>query len=497
MTQKHQNDISNLWTNSAEWYRTTCRIAAYSTSLQVGNEVSRDGLTELLRYLDHEDILVAYAAKEDIWKLVVSGKVATYHDVIYSILMTLPTAWRNGYRFQLLRHLIKIKVHKESVSTKENSLENHSLDSWDHSHDFPYPKSLFQNLVQIEAMVRAVFSPAEDMSESILHSVQYECLLFINDCLKSLQYTNISGPCQVKLIGLMTMLLNDVFVKMAFCSQPTYVSCVILGLLGSFLKLGDLWDTQTKVYQGKSVRERYQKWLGQCLTWLKESSCAATALQLHGERKYISTASCEAFISNSNVYPFLQKWLLFLSRMGTAFIKTTLTQLECSGCKFQAANPEFDSCLQRQLPNRQQLFKVLAEQDDVMIEFLNNVARMADGLDSIRDLRAQNYSQLMAHMADEYNQDLLFADLVDTLGWDHRVLLDLLISNETQMLEYLMRYLRRLSTHWDMSRRKLQTVDRLNGVVSILIRLRLEIDRLVAAQLFPYGARPLTRRLIS
>ncbi|RLN46592.1 hypothetical protein BBJ29_005689 [Phytophthora kernoviae] len=100
-------------------------------------------------------------------------------------------------------------------------------------------------------------------------------------------------------------------------------------------------------------------------------------------------------------------------------------------------------------------------------------------------------------MAAEYDPDLLFADLVDMLGRDHLVLLDLLVSNETRMLEYFMRYLRYLSARWDHSKIKLQAGERLESVLSMLIRLRLEIDRLVAAGLFPYNAKPLTRRLLA
>lgn len=65
------------------------------------------------------------------------------------------------------------------------------------------------------------------------------------------------------------------------------------------------------------------------------------------------------------------------------------------------------------------------------------------------------------------------------------------------MLEYFMRYMRRLSAHWGTSKQKLHTYERLEGVMSVLIRLRLEIGRLVAANLFPYGAGPLTRRLLA
>lgn len=59
-----------------------------------------------------------------------------------------------------------------------------------------------------------------------------------------------------------------------------------------------------------------------------------------------------------------------------------------------------------------------------------------------------------------------------------------------------MRYLRHLSAHWKTSKQKLQANNRLECVMSVLIRLRLEIDKLVAADLFPYSAGPLTRRLL-
>ena len=60
-----------------------------------------------------------------------------------------------------------------------------------------------------------------------------------------------------------------------------------------------------------------------------------------------------------------------------------------------------------------------------------------------------------------------------------------------------MQYLRHLDTQWGTSKQKLQACQRLEGVMGVLIRLRLEIDRLAAAGLFPYDAGPLTRRLLS
>lgn len=93
------------------------------------------------------------------------------------------------------------------------------------------------------------------------------------------------------------------------------------------------------------------------------------------------------------------------------------------------------------------------------------------------------------------------------------------------MLEYLLRYLRRLSANWAAScivlgrpgRRKRradsnsdsdsdsgysdissneQHGHRLDDVVGVLIRLRFEIDKHVAADMFPYNPSALRRRLV-
>lgn len=63
------------------------------------------------------------------------------------------------------------------------------------------------------------------------------------------------------------------------------------------------------------------------------------------------------------------------------------------------------------------------------------------------------------------------------------------------MLEYLLRYLRRLAGRWPTSRRAFAESGRLDQVMSTLIRLRLEVARLVAADLFPYDPTPLVRWL--
>ncbi|EEY66464.1 uncharacterized protein PITG_17078 [Phytophthora infestans T30-4] len=253
--------------------------------------------------------------------------------------------------------------------------------------------------------------------------------------------------------------MEDVFVTMDYSSQPTFVSSAVLSLLGDFQELMTYWNHQTQVDTDNHLEVVYLKWLEWCLVWLKQSSCVSTALQLFNDIESLSMASQKAFVASVSQYSFLQQWLLYLSRVG--------------------------------------LLTVLAEQDDVMIEVLNGLTQMASLVSDADDTLTHRHSSFITPLTTDYDPDLLFADLVDTLGRDHLVLLDLLTSNETQMLEYLMRYLRHFSTHWNTSKRKLQTEDRLEGVMSVLIRLRLEIDRLVGADLFPYGAGPLTRRLLA
>ncbi|EGZ17391.1 hypothetical protein PHYSODRAFT_498888 [Phytophthora sojae] len=263
--------------------------------------------------------------------------------------------------------------------------------------------------------------------------------------------------------------MGGVFVTMDYASQPAFVTCAVLEFTGDFQTAIKRWKDQ-ELGDESAMALIYKKWFECCLVWLMDSSCTPTALQLLESNEPPNVSSQEVFIGKSTRYPFLQQWLVLLSRMG--------------------------------LPSRQRTFAVLAEQDDVMVEVLNGLTRMA-ALAGAGVSMPKQWNQRIAWASDaieilttEYDPDLLFADLVDTLGRDHIVLLDLLVSNETQMLEYTMRYLRHLSAHWKTSKQKLQANNRLECVMSVLIRLRLEIDKLVAADLFPYSAGPLTRRLL-
>ncbi|KAG7393206.1 hypothetical protein PHYPSEUDO_011211 [Phytophthora pseudosyringae] len=494
-----------------DWCVAIRRIEIYSSALRGGGETFGADLKALLGFLDHADVMVAYAAKEELRKVLIGGRIVEtrcVNDVVNAILLVPSTAWRgeaSGFRFQLLRQLVRMKDGGESVG---DGSEDGSTGDEPLVVEYSYLQAVLKNSLQLRAMVRSVFIPTGrsegddtcSMTAATPHSVQYETLVFLSDFMKRVDTLRIKLDSQVALSELMAVLMDEVFVTMDYTSQPTFVSCAVLGLLGDFQKLVKSWKEKTQTHEEHTLEAVYSKWFERCLVWLMQSSCTATALRLLNCTQSSTVASQESFVGKSSRYPFLQQWILYLSRMGVAIIEASLTKTKSSDWKpLEALTLAEGPWAHLQLPGRKQLFAVLAEQDDVMIEVLNGLTRMAalaEGANNFPNLLAQWFTPVTAHITAEYDPDLLFADLVDTLGRDHLVLLDLLVSNETQMLGYFMRYLRYLSAHWGASKRKLQVDERLEGVMNVFIRLRMEIDRLVAASLFPYGAEPLTRRLL-
>ncbi|CAI5719860.1 unnamed protein product [Peronospora destructor] len=483
-------------------------IKASSAAIQRHHEAFDAELKTLLEFLNHEDVLVAYAAKEELWKVLIDDKItetSCANDIVRAIILTSTTDWRreaSGFRFQLIRLLIHVKSGKQSTEGGSADEEGQLGCIVEH----PYLQAVLKNLLQIGDMVRSVLVTA-DRSEGGVnpataapYSVQYEALVFLSEFVKQLHSLKIADRYQVELSEHMVTLMDDVFIAMDYVFQPTFVSCAVLGLLAGFQELLKFWSSQIQDDEYSCLRSVLSKWLELCLVWLLQSSCTSMALRLLHDNEHAAVTSQMAFIAESGRYPFLQRWLLYLSRMGTAYLKASLTQRQCAG-KDTLQIPTLIGgpyCSTKQLLSRQQLFTVLAEQDDVMIEVLNGLMQMtilANYHSGSFSLLTQWCPSLAAYVTAEFDPDLFFADLVEILGRDHLVLLDLLVSNETQMLEYLVRYLRHLTTHWDASKQNLQACGRLESVMSVLIRLRLEIDRLVAADLFPYNAKPLVRRM--
>ncbi|RLN56114.1 hypothetical protein BBJ28_00002424 [Nothophytophthora sp. Chile5] len=410
-------------------------IEAHATEIRSSHRVFGADVRALAALLDHCDVLVAYAAKEAL------------HSVLTS----------------------DDKV-KELLDGEADNL-------------------------QVGICVFSVFT-----ATTTEQSVRYEALTFLSDLMKRLQAQELAEDSHlVELSQQMGKLMDDVFLEMDYASQPAFVSCVVLGLIGDYYELVDRARQGQK--GGEDDGDWYFEWLQRCLVWLKQSSCTSVALRLLNSEEPSDVASQAAFISEGSRYPFLQQWLLLLSRLAVAL-------LEAGPAISSGETPEIvdreDVWSMAQLPHRRQLFVALSEQDDVMVEVLNALLTLAgaftDAIPTTTEPHIPRFlwpATLSVYMTKEFNPDLLFADLIDVFGRDHLVLLDLLVSSETQMLEYLLRYLRHLSESWSASKQLLLLDGRLDAVLSVLIRLRLEIDRLVAAALFPYGAKPLTRRLLT
>ncbi|POM62605.1 hypothetical protein PHPALM_28222 [Phytophthora palmivora] len=441
-----------------------------------------DNLKTLLAFLDHEDVMVAYATKEKLWKVLSSGRTAETNALVTS-----SAAWRreaSGFRLQLLRQLSTVKDEREGDSDEKED-QSRCIE------EFPYLEAVVENLKQVGTMVRSILTPERRFEEDD------ECLT--TESAPYSVHLEVEWRSQVELSEQMIFFVEEVFVAMDYESQSKFVTCAVLELVGNFQGLMKVWKDQSQDDEDDSLTIVYSKWIEKCLVWLMRSSCTNSALRLLNGMGSSIVASEEAFISQSSRYPFLQQWMLCISRVGVACLESSHIMEKCAVKELQVPYlPEGTKLWsQLQLPSRQQLFEVLTEQDDVMIEVLNGLTLMTALLDGTTNFLSHWYPAFTAHMTTEYDPDLLFAELVDTLGRDHLVVLDLLVSNETIMLEYVMRYLRRLGTHWKFSVQKLQTVERLEVVMSVLIRLRLEIDRLVASDLFPYSAGPLTRRLLA
>jgi hypothetical protein len=354
--------------------------------------------------------------------------------VVRALLLPCGGTWRReacGFRFQLLRQLIKMKSGGDDGEDESSEEE---VDRSDCVGGERYMHAVLGALNQVGDVVRSVFVSADgtrhgdDVFKVAVApcSVQYEGLVFLSDFIKELRSIDGAESYQRGLIELMTELTNGVSLTMDYVSQPTFVSCAMLDLLGNFLKLMELWRCKLR---NDCMDAAYATWLEHCLVWLMHSSCTSTALQLLGGKKDLDSASQNAFVAASSRYPFLQKWFLYLTRLGVALLDAVSTRAQCATGEQLRALGEFRSWTkQLQLPSRRQLFVVLAEQDDVMIEVLNGLTRIA-GLAHGDDRLAQWPSQFAASMLDEFDPDNLFADLVDTLGQDHLVLLDFLVSN--------------------------------------------------------------------
>lgn len=152
---------------------------------------------------------------------------------------------------------------------------------------------------------------------------------------------------------------------------------------------------------------------------------------------------------------------------------------------------QLDNCVKTLLPFHpetplaQWVVQLFADQDDALIE------GMVCCLDVAVGLFYRNSAQLdLRHML---SPSTTFVQFLRAVSHDPDVLLDLLVSNETCFLLYLLRLLKFVRRNWG----EFVTCcgRELDDTMSVLIRLRLAIDRLVSKALFPYNINPVLRLL--
>ncbi|KAL1124456.1 hypothetical protein AAG570_001082 [Ranatra chinensis] len=152
---------------------------------------------------------------------------------------------------------------------------------------------------------------------------------------------------------------------------------------------------------------------------------------------------------------------------------------------------QLDNCVKTLLPFHpetpvaQWVVQLFADQDDALVEGMVCCLDVSVGL-----LQRPNSS---AELRRALSPALSFAQFLRTVSHDPDVLLDLLVSNETCFLLYLLRLLKYVRRNW------IEFVSSCSGelddIMSVFIRLRLAIDRLVARALFPYNINPVLRLL--
>ncbi|XP_054737293.1 protein lines isoform X1 [Anastrepha obliqua] len=139
------------------------------------------------------------------------------------------------------------------------------------------------------------------------------------------------------------------------------------------------------------------------------------------------------------------------------------------------------------------LIHLFDDQDDHLIEAMVCTLDVTAGI----SFRNNAFPELVSMLNPVYT----FLEFLKMISNSSDLLLDLLVSNETCFLLYLLRFLKYIRANWDMFLRSCHDfgmgTPTLDEAMSVLIRLRLHISRLVARQLYPYDISPVLRLLES
>lgn len=143
-------------------------------------------------------------------------------------------------------------------------------------------------------------------------------------------------------------------------------------------------------------------------------------------------------------------------------------------------------------PFTKMLIHLFSEQDDYLIESMVCTLDITVGI----VYRNSMYPDLIPML----NPIASFIEFLKVVSHDSDVLLDYLVSNETCFLLYLLRFLKYVRRNWPKFLETCQQIDSggtrgLDDTMRVLIRLRLQISRLVSKSLFPYNISPVLRLL--
>ncbi|KAJ4436300.1 hypothetical protein ANN_18931 [Periplaneta americana] len=153
---------------------------------------------------------------------------------------------------------------------------------------------------------------------------------------------------------------------------------------------------------------------------------------------------------------------------------------------------QLDNCVKTLLPFHpetppaQWVVQLFADQDDALIEGMVCCLDVAVGL-------FYRSAAVQPDLRHRLSPAATFVEFLRAVSHDPDVLLDLLVSNETCFLLYLLRLLKFVRRNW--AEFVACCGRELDGTMSVLIRLRLAIDRLVSKALFPYNINPVLRLL--
>lgn len=138
------------------------------------------------------------------------------------------------------------------------------------------------------------------------------------------------------------------------------------------------------------------------------------------------------------------------------------------------------------------LIHLFSDQDDYMIESMVCTLDITVGI----YYRNSVFPDLIAMLSPSFT----FIEFLKVVSHDSDVLLDYLVSNETCFLLYLLRFLKYVRRNWSTfvvscESTGTRSANELDETMTVLIRLRHQISRLVNKQLFPYNINPVLRLL--